>query len=87
MYASSVSSNEGLSISTKVKNMVYASKPDIRIALDGENGPNSILTYSNLDKISGTVSITCSQNTLLEALEINFVGMRDSFADHWMSWG
>lgn len=75
MYASSVSSNEGISISAKVKNMVHASKPDIKIVLDGEKAPNSILTYSNLDKISGTVAITCSHETLLEALEINFVGM------------
>ena len=74
MYASSISSHEGLNMSTKVKKMVHGLQPDIRIALEGENGHNSIMTYSNLDKIGGIVSITCHQATPFEALEITFNG-------------
>ena len=61
-------------MSTKVKNMVHGTQPDIRIALNGEQGRLSILTYSNLDKIGGTVSITCHQNTPFQSLEITFNG-------------
>jgi len=61
-------------MSTKVKKMVRGLQPDIRIALEGENGHDSIMTYSNLDKISGTVSITCHHATPFEALEITFNG-------------
>ena len=60
-------------MSTKVKKMVRGLQPDIRIALEGENGHDSIMTYSNLDKISGTVSITCHHATPFEALEITSV--------------
>ena len=74
MYASSVSSSEGISMSNKLRNMTHRLKPDIKIILKGSESYSTIMTYSTLDTIQGQVLITSPYNTRLKALNIDFIG-------------
>ena len=74
MYATSVSSSEGFSMSDKLKSMAQKPKPEIKITLKGADSSSTIMTYSTLDKIQGQVIITSPYRARLENLNINLVG-------------
>ncbi|PNS21226.1 hypothetical protein CAC42_1005 [Sphaceloma murrayae] len=77
-YASSVSSNEANTekhtVSQKLKKMMENGRPQIKIAIDGAED-SWVMTYSTLDKIEGTVTITSPRRTTVDSLRIDFVGI------------
>src|SRR5579871_1448429 len=72
---SSPSSRRG-TIDLSIRSLSFSSKPDIKIFLRGAEGPFPCLaqSFSNLDKIEGTVNITSRVDTTFEDLEIAFIG-------------
>lgn len=70
----------------KVRNLALAGSPDIEIALNGnEGGPTSfVYTYSTLDRIEGTVTITPKTDTKFDDIEIAFVGEQHTLHTHNM---
>lgn len=51
----------------------YRGRPELTIKLDGHDG-SSVPSYSTLDRIEGTVSITATSTTKLDLLVIEFIG-------------
>ena len=63
-------------IDFSIRNLTFSSKPDIDISLRGAEGPFQChgQSFSTLDKIEGTVSITSRVDTTFEKLEILLLG-------------
>jgi hypothetical protein len=61
----------------KVRNMTHYGQPSIDIKLNGSDGPHStwVTSYSTMDTVEGTVTITASHDTRFEDIDIAFVGM------------
>jgi hypothetical protein len=59
-----------------IRNMTFLSKPDIQISVLEERGTSAkfIKSYSTLDKIEGTATISTKTDTKFDDLEITFVG-------------
>jgi hypothetical protein len=68
-------------IDLSIRNLSFSSKPDIDISLRGAEGPFPChaQSFSTLDKIEGTVSITSRVDTTFENLEIAFLGKHMQF--------
>jgi len=63
-------------LDTKVRNMTLLAKPSIEIKLHHPDTPHGayVTTYSTMDKIEGTVSITAKNDTKFDDIEIAFIG-------------
>jgi hypothetical protein len=79
---SSPSSRRG-TIDLNIRGLSFLSKPDIDISLQGSEGPFPChaQSFSTLDKIEGTVSITSRVDTTYENLEIALLGKDLTFRD------
>ncbi|KAK4542755.1 hypothetical protein LTR36_006131 [Oleoguttula mirabilis] len=76
MSRSSISSGDGISMPNRLRNLVQAQKPDIKINL-----ARSQKTYTTLDKIEGTVTITAPIDTYFDAVDIEFVGTSRTYVE------
>ncbi|KAL9069217.1 MAG: hypothetical protein Q9157_006235 [Trypethelium eluteriae] len=56
------------------------SKPNIQFSLEGHDGPKGT-TYSTMDQIKGTVTVTAQNDTRFDELEIAFMGSSKTFVD------
>lgn len=56
----------------KLRNLGQKPRPEIKIKLNGETC--GLKSYSTLDRIEGTVAITASHDSVIENLEIEFIG-------------
>lgn len=61
---------------SRLLSLGMGSKPQVNIHLD-----ESRLTYTTLDKISGKVTVTVSQNTRFEKLNIQFMGASKTYIE------
>ncbi|KAF2839256.1 arrestin [Patellaria atrata CBS 101060] len=74
-------------IAYKVRNMTTVCRPTIEIKLNAGSRSTGlhgsyITSYSTMDKIEGTVSITAQIDTRFEDIEIAFIGVEKTFVDH-----
>ncbi|KAF2033042.1 arrestin [Setomelanomma holmii] len=67
----------------KVRNMTHYGQPSINISLGGNEGPRStwVTSYSTMDTIEGTITITTSHDTRFEDIDIAFIGSSQVFVD------
>lgn len=74
-------SNRRSTIDLGIRNLSFSSKPDIDISLRGAEGPFPCRgqSFSTLDKIEGTVSITSRVDATFDNLEIAFLGKHMQF--------
>jgi hypothetical protein len=70
----------GNQIGYKVRNIAHHGQPTIDIDLNDSNGHGHkfITSYSSMDTIEGTVTITAQHNTRFEDIDIAFIGKRQS---------
>lgn len=63
-------------VGSKVRTIANYGQPTIEIDLKGAKGPRStwVTSYSTMDNIEGTVSITAAHDTRFEDIDIAFVG-------------
>lgn len=63
-------------VGSKVRTLTHHGQPTIEIDLKGSDGPRStwVTSYSTMDNIEGTVSITAAHDTRFEDIDIAFVG-------------
>ncbi|KAF2471021.1 arrestin [Lindgomyces ingoldianus] len=82
MHSSSMQSI-GNQIGYKVRNIAHYGQPQIEINLDGGHGPTGryVTSYSTMDTITGTVSVTAAHDTRFEDIEIAFTGTSQVFVD------
>ena len=67
---------EGYSMPSKLKSLVQAQKPDIRINFDSKQK-----TYTTLDRIEGTVTVVPQVDTPFDAIDIEFVGTSRTYVE------
>jgi hypothetical protein len=65
----------------KVRNLTQYGQPTIEIDLSGSDGPQNswVKSYSTMDSIEGTVTITAAHDTHFEDIDIAFIG-------EWRNW-
>ncbi|KAF2177635.1 arrestin [Zopfia rhizophila CBS 207.26] len=82
MHSSSVQSI-GNQIGYKVRNLATYGRPTIEINLDNSHGTHGryVTSYSTMDTIEGTVSVTANHDTRFEDIEIAFVGTSQVYVD------
>ena len=76
MPTSPILNNEGVIMPGKLRNLVQAQKPEIKIHLTSRKR-----TYTTLDRIEGTVSITASVDTRFDVVDIEFVGTSRTYVE------
>lgn len=76
MSPPSVLSGDGINMPSKLRNLVQAQKPDIKI-----NIARSQKTYTTLDKIEGTVSVIAPVDTQFDAVDIEFNGTLRTYVE------
>lgn len=65
----------GNQIGYKVRNISHHGQPDIAISLNSSDGPRRVIpSYSTMDTIEGSVTITAAHDTRFEDIDIAFVG-------------
>jgi hypothetical protein len=66
----------GNQIGYKVRNLAHNGQPTIEISLNDQNRHRHrfVTSYSSMDSIEGTVSITAAQDTRFEDIDIAFIG-------------
>ncbi|OAK97735.1 arrestin [Phaeosphaeriaceae sp. SRC1lsM3a] len=71
-------------VGSKVRTLTHHGQPTIEIDLKGSDGPRStwVTSYSTMDNIEGTVSITAAHDTRFEDIDIAFVGSSQVFVDN-----
>ncbi|KAF2713924.1 arrestin [Pleomassaria siparia CBS 279.74] len=74
-------------IGYKVRNITHYGQPTIEINLDNAHGTHGtwVTSYSTMDTIEGTVTITVNHDTKFENMEISFVGTSQVFVDRLTS--
>lgn len=67
----------------KVRNITHYGQPTIDITLNGSEGLRStwVTSYSTMDTIEGTVTVTATHDTRFEDIDIAFVGSSQVFVD------
>lgn len=73
---SPTSSTEGLTMPSRIKNLVQAQKPEIKIAFDSRKN-----TYTTLDRIEGTVTIISPIDISFDAIDIEFIGTSRTYVE------
>lgn len=70
----------GNQIGYKARNMTMLGQPTIDISLHADRNHQSkfVMSYSSMDTIDGTVTITAQHDTRFEDIDISFTGMRAS---------
>ncbi|KAF2483744.1 hypothetical protein BDY17DRAFT_316990 [Neohortaea acidophila] len=63
---------------SKLRNLVQTAKPDIKIHFDH---PKS--TYTTLDRLEGTVTITAPHDTRFDSVDIEFIGTSRTFVERF----
>jgi len=60
----------------KLRNMTLLAKPSIEIKLNHPDTPHGayVTSYSTMDKIEGTVSVTAKNDIKFDDIEIAFIG-------------
>ncbi|KAF2868707.1 arrestin [Massariosphaeria phaeospora] len=73
----------GNQIGYKVRNIAHHGQPVIEINLDDRHGTHGgyVTSYSTMDSIEGTVSITVAHDTKFEDIDIAFTGTSYTFVD------
>jgi hypothetical protein len=63
-------------VGSKVRNITHYGQPTIEINLNGTDGPRNtwVTSYSTMDTLEGTVTITTAHDTRFEDIDIAFVG-------------
>ncbi|KAF2662396.1 arrestin [Lophiostoma macrostomum CBS 122681] len=72
------------SFGNKVRNMTHLGQPSIEIKLNNSSygvHSNYVVSYSTMDTIEGTVSITANHDTRFEEVEIAFMGTAQVYVD------
>ena len=71
-----VHSSFGNQIGTKMRALAHHGKPDIEINLENSNARLGkwVNSYSTMDTIEGTVSVSATHDTPFELIEITFTG-------------
>lgn len=67
----------------RVRNLALAQQPTINIFLKGAHGAYGayVTSFTTMDKLEGTVSITAKHDTRFDELEIAFTGQSKTFVD------
>ncbi|KAL6705922.1 hypothetical protein ACN47E_006201 [Coniothyrium glycines] len=79
---SSASASLGNQIGYKVRNMATHAQPSIDIHLDDSHGPRRVIgSYSTMDTVEGTVTITAQRDTRFEDIDIAFIGTSRVFVE------
>lgn len=67
----------GSQIGYKARNIAQLGQPTIDISLNDDRCQSRkfILSYSSMDTVDGTVTITAQHDTRFEAIDITFTGM------------
>jgi hypothetical protein len=73
----------GNQIGYKVRNVSHHGQPTIEIDLNDSDGYRQrfVTSYSSMDSIEGTVTITASHDTRFEDIDIAFIG-KSSYGIH-----
>lgn len=68
------------SMGNKMRSLALNHKPLVEISLNNSHGVhgNWVTSYSTMDTIEGTVSITAAHDTPFEEIEISFSGEHDA---------
>jgi hypothetical protein len=63
-------------VGDRVRNMTHHGQPNIEINLNGSDGPRNtwVTSYSTMDSIEGTVTITTTHDALFEDIDVAFIG-------------
>ncbi|EON67216.1 hypothetical protein W97_06469 [Coniosporium apollinis CBS 100218] len=87
MHSPSVSDSVVANMGYKVRNLALSQQPSIDIFLKGTQGVHSayVTSFSTMDKLEGTVSITAKHDTRFDELEIAFVGVSKTWVDRMTS--
>jgi hypothetical protein len=65
----------GNQIGYKVRNVSHHGQPSIEIDLNNnEHGQRFVTSYSSMDSIEGTITITAPHDTRFEDIDIAFIG-------------
>lgn len=72
----SVTSSEGFMMPLKLRNLVQAQKPDIKI-----NFSSKKKTYTTFDRIEGTVTVIPQVDTNFDSIDIEFVGTSRTYVE------
>jgi hypothetical protein len=77
----------GSSIGTKMRTLAHHGRPVIEIDLDNSHGIHGkwVTSYSTMDTIVGTVSVTANHDTPLEDIEVFFMGKQTVFISSCLS--
>ena len=67
---------EGLTMPAKLRNLVQAQKPEIKITFNSKK-----TTYTTLDRIEGVVTVTAPIDTPFDAIDIEFVGTARTYVE------
>lgn len=64
-------------IGYKVRNMAHYGQPTVEINLDNSHGTHGkwVTSYSTMDTIEGTVTITANHDTRFEDVDISLIGV------------
>ncbi|KAK5171189.1 uncharacterized protein LTR77_004333 [Saxophila tyrrhenica] len=73
---SSTSSNDGHTMPSKLRNLVQAQKPDIKI-----NFSTKKKTYTTLDRIEGSVTVVPQVDTNFDSIDIEFIGTSRTYVE------
>jgi hypothetical protein len=67
----------GSQIGYKARNIAQLGQPTIDISLHEDNSNQSkfVMSYSSMDTVQGTVTITTQHDTRFEDIDITFTGM------------
>ena len=76
MSPSSSTVGEGLTMPSKLRNLVQAQKPEIKIAFQSRKN-----TYTTLDRIEGTVTVIAPIDTNFDAIDIEFIGTSRTYVE------
>jgi len=72
----------GNQIGYKVRNISHYGQPTIDIDMDGSSGhqPKFVTSYSSMDTLNGTVTITAPHDIRFEDIDIAFTGKLEPFS-------
>jgi hypothetical protein len=64
------------SVGCKVRGITHYGQPNIEINLNDSNGPQNtwVTSYSTMDTLAGTITITAPHETRFEDIDIAFIG-------------
>ncbi|OCK78286.1 arrestin [Lepidopterella palustris CBS 459.81] len=77
----------GNQIGSKVRNLAQMGRPAVEIELRDPHGAHGsyVTSYSTMDRLEGTVSITADRDTRFEDIEIAFIGVSKTYVDRLTS--